>query len=125
MLIQLGNIVAGFVLASPKIKTWFKNPEAGTQMGTVETRLNNFRGSIGIIELVLGVLVILQSFGGGYNSFLGHGLLQGVAAVLMGLILGANFFQKFPAIRDIIPKVQAYSEWIGVAGIVVGVLGLI
>lgn len=125
MVIQAGNIVAGFILAAPKIKTWFKSPQAGEQVVKAETKLNNFRGTMGVIEIVLGVIVVLQSFGIGFNYFLGYELLQGIAAIIMGLLLSANFFEKFPAVHGFIAKIQPFSEWIGVVGIALGILGLV
>jgi hypothetical protein len=123
MIIQLSNVVSGFILAAPKLKTL----AAKEHVEQAESKLNEFRGTIGLIELVIGVVALLQRMGIVYFYFplLGSSYPQALIAIAIGLILSANFFEKWPSVHEQIDKLENYGEWIGVLGIAVGLLSLI
>lgn len=123
MIIQLGNLAGGFVLASPKLKEM----GAKEQIEQVEAKLNPVRGIIGLIVLIVAVIAFLHAIGAVYINYylFGGGPLQSIVGLLIGLILCATWFEKFPAIHNFILKIKVYEVWIGVAGIVIGILGLL
>jgi hypothetical protein len=123
MLVNLSNIVAGFVLAAPKIKQIVSKGH----VEQAEQKLAKFRGTMGIIALILGVIALLGNFSYSLMFFplAGAGLLQALVSIAIGLILSANLFAKSPQIAGFIVKLEKYAEWIGIVGIVIGILGLI
>ena len=121
MVIQLSNIVAGFILAAPKLKA-LAGAGAKEHVEAAQAKLSGFQGTIGIIELVVGVIALIERLGITYfhiPSF-GSSFPQAFTAIAIGLILSANLFEKNPTMHDVITKLKAHSEWIGVAGIAVG-----
>ncbi len=57
MVIQTANIVAGFMLAAPKLKEF----GASKEIASVHEKLSTFAGAIGVMELVLGAGVLSHS----------------------------------------------------------------
>lgn len=123
MIVQLGNVVSGFILAAPKLKEM----GAKGQIEQVEARLNPVRGTIGLIVLISAGISFLQSVGLVYlNYFLfGAGPLQALVGLLIGLILCATWFEKFPKVHEFIQKIKVYEIWIGMVGVVIGIIGLL
>ncbi len=122
MVIQVVNIVGGFVLAAPKLKEWTSKEH----VEGAEQKLTKFRGVIGFIALILGILALLGNFGLYFMPYMFWAMpLQSVAAIAIGLILSANFFAKWPKVSGFVSSLERNGEWIGVAGIVIGILGLI
>lgn len=122
MIIQVSNIVSGFVLASPKLK------ELGGKetIEKAESSLNKFRGTIGLIALVLGITALLERMQFEMPiGLLGSSYPQAIIAIVIGLILSARLFAGYPAIQSIIKQLSGYAEWIGIAGIVVGLYSLL
>lgn len=121
MLIVIVNIIAGFMLAAPMLKKLGGQQQIDQAQGA----LNNFRGGIGIIALILGVLALLERLSlFGYYLGLYFGFPQAIIAILMGLLLAANFFQKYPGMHKFIVSLESYSEWIGILGILIGLSAL-
>ncbi len=123
MIIQLGNVVSGFILAAPKLK------EMGAKghIEQVEARLNPVRGIIGLVVLVAAVISFLQSVGLVYINYylFGAGPLQALVGFLIGLILSATWFEKFPKVHTFIGKLKVHEVWIGMVGVVIGLIGLL
>lgn len=122
MIIQTANIIAGFALAAPKLK------ELGARehIANAEGRISGFRGSIGVIELALGAAALLERMGLVFffaPSF-GSSYPQAIAAIAMGLILASHLFDKFTAIHGLIGHLRDNAEWIGIAGMAVGLFSL-
>ena len=126
MILPITNIVAGFLLGASKIKEWF----AKGDIEKAEGSLTKFRTPIGIIILFLGVLGLIKrmSFFGTMYSWswnYGSSFPQAIIAILMGLLLCANYFAKWPTLHSKIMKMNEYSEWLGILGILIGVGSLI
>ena len=126
MVIQLVNIVGGFVLGSPKIKQWVSKEH----VENAEQKLSQFRGMIGIVALVIGGIAFLGNLGLFSPFFFFPGLfwappLQSLAAIAIGLILSANLFIRWPKVSGFISKLEQHGEWVGLAGIIIGILGLL
>ena len=121
MIIQATNIVAGFILAAPKLKA-LVGGGAKEQLEAAQTKLSGFQGTIGIVELILGVIALVErlSIAHFYIPSYGSSFPQAFAAIAIGLILSANLFEKYPSVHDFIGKLKVHSEWIGIVGIAVG-----
>lgn len=123
MVIQTTNIIAGFLLAAPKLKQF----GGGEHIEALHGKLLAFSGMIGVIELVLGVLALIERMGLAYfpiPSF-GSSYPQALPAIAIGLILSAHLFEKYPIMRDFIMKLKVYEVSLGIFGIVVGLGSLL
>jgi hypothetical protein len=125
MILPIANVVSGFVLSAPKLKEWFAKKEVEGAEGA----LNKYRTPIGVIVLVLGIIGLLQRMtlaGFMYGWTWSYGSFpQSIIAIVMGLLLTANFFSKWPAFHAGILKMNHYAEWLGILGIIIGIGSLI
>jgi hypothetical protein len=123
MVIQTTNIIAGFLLAAPKLKQF----GGGEHVEVIHGKLLAFSGTIGVIELVLGVLALIERMGLAYFPIpmFGSSYPQALPAIAIGLILSAHLFEKYPAMRDFITKLKVYEVALGIMGIAVGLGSLL
>ena len=122
MLAHLSYVAAGFILGAPKLKQIVSK----THVEQAEAKLLKFRGAMGVIALVLGVIALLGNFSYSiYFPLIGGGFLQALVSIAIGLILSANLFSKSTQLSGFIAKLEKHGEWIGIAGIIIGVLGLL
>ena len=118
MILPIANVLTGFVLSAPKLKELFLKQD----IEKAEGALNGFRTPIGVAILLLGVVGLLKRaslFGIMYEWSWNYGSSypQALIAIVMGLLLCANFFSKWPALHSRIMEINKYSEWIGIPGI--------
>jgi membrane protein HdeD len=111
MLVEIANIIAGLILAMgilPNI------PAIGKDLARVAKWLGGFQTIIGVISLIIGLLY----FG-----------LQGIVAILAGLILAMGLLPNIPAIgKDLAKAVKVLGSFqtiIGIIAIVLGIWGLL
>ena len=110
MIVEIMNIVAGLVLAMgilPNI------PAVGKSLEKVAKWLGGFQTIIGIIAIIVGILY----FG-----------LQGIVAIIAGLILAMGLLPNIPAIgKDLAKAVKVLGSFqtiIGIIAIILGIWGL-
>jgi hypothetical protein len=111
MLVEITNIVAGLILAMgilPNI------PAVGKSLEKVAKWLGGFQTIIGVIAIIIGILY----FG-----------LQGIVAIVAGLILAMGLLPNIPAIgKDLAKAVKVLGSFqtiIGIIAIVLGIWGLL
>ena len=111
MIVELTNIVAGLILAMgipPSV------PAVGTSLEKVAKWLGRFQTIIGVIAIILGILY----FG-----------LQGIVAIVAGLILAMGLLTSIPAIGKDLEKVAkwlgGFQTIIGIIAIILGIWGLL
>jgi hypothetical protein len=111
MIVEITNIVAGLILAMgilPNI------PYIGKDLEKVAKWLGRFQTIIGVIAIVVGILY----FG-----------LQGITAIVAGLILAMGLLPSIPAIGKDLAKVVkwlgGFQTTIGIIAIVIGIWGLL
>ena len=123
MIIQIFNIISGFILAAPKLKEF----GAKEHIETAERKLSPFAGTIGIIELILGLLALIERMGLAYFPIpqFGSSYPQALPAIAIGLILAASTFEKYSAVTNFIATLKEYAVWIGIMGILVGLGSLL
>jgi hypothetical protein len=111
MIIEITNIVAGLILAMGILPSI---PAVGKSIEKVAKWLGRFQTIIGIIAIILGILY----FG-----------LQGIVAIVAGLILAAGIMTSIPAIGKDLAKVAkwlgGFQTIIGVIAIILGIWGLL
>ena len=122
MVIQVTNIVSGFLLSEPMIKKVIQHegiPE-------LEAKLARYSGTIGVVELILGCVALVERVLGLYLvPVLGASYPQAIPAILMGLLLASHLFDSNPTMQGYIAKIRPYSGWVGLLGIAVGVGSLV
>ena len=126
MILPIANFIVGFVLAAPRIKEWF----AKQSIEKVEEPLNKFRFPIGIIILILGIVGLLKrmSLAGlryEWSWHYGSSFPQALIAIVMGLLLCANFFTKWPTFHTRIMAMKKYSDWLGILGMLMSISSLL
>lgn len=119
MIIQITNIIAGFILSAPKLKELIGGKGA-EHIVAAETKLNAFRGTIGVIELVLGAVALIEHLGIFRDTGIGSSFPQAFAALACGALLAPHLFEKYPVIQAHVEKMKPYTVWIGLAGLVIG-----
>lgn len=106
------------MLGAPKLK----EIAAKEHVEGVETTLRPYQATIGGIELVLGVIALLMRMGILRLNFyeFGASYPQALIAIAIGLIMSAQYFEKFPGVMKLITAMKPYEVWIGLGGIAIG-----
>ena len=111
MIVEIMNIIAGLVLAMGILPSI---PAVGKSLEKVAKWLGGFQTIIGIIAIIVGIWY----FG-----------LQGIVAIIAGLILIMGLLPMIPAIGK---SLEAVAKWlggfqtiIGIIAIVIGIWGLL
>jgi len=111
MIVEITNIVAGLILAMgilPNI------PAIGKDLEKVAKWLGGFQTIIGVLAIVIGIIY----FG-----------LQGIVAIVAGLILAMGLLPNIPAIgKDLGKAVKVLGSFqtiIGIIAIILGIWGLL
>lgn len=111
MIVELTNIVAGLILAMGLLPSI---PAIGKDLAKVAKWLGGFQTIIGVLAIIIGILY----FG-----------LQGLVAIVAGLILAMGLLPRIPAIgKDLAKAVKwlgSFQTIIGVVAIVLGIWGLL
>ena len=111
MIVEVTNIVAGLILAMGILPSI---PAIGKSLESVAKWLGRFQTIIGVIAIIVGILY----FG-----------LQGIIAIIAGLILAAGILTSVPAIGKDLAKVAkwlgGFQTIIGITAIVIGIWGLL
>jgi hypothetical protein len=111
MLVEITNIVAGLILAMGILPSI---PAIGKDLAKVAKRLGGFQTIIGVLAIIIGVL---------YFD------LQGMVAIVAGLILAMGLLPNIPAIgKDLAKAVKVLGSFqtiIGVIAIILGIWGLL
>ena len=111
MIVELMNIVAGLILAMGILPSI---PAVGKSLEKVAKWLGRFQTIIGVIAIIVGILY----FG-----------LQGIVAIVAGLILAMGILTSIPAIGKDIAKVAkwlgGFQTIIGIIAIILGIWGLL
>ncbi len=111
MIVEITNIVAGLILAMGILPSI---PAVGKSLEKVAKWLGRFQTIIGVIAIIIGILY----FG-----------LQGIVAIIAGLILAMGILTSIPAIGASLEKVAKwlgrFQTIIGIIAIIIGIWGLL
>jgi hypothetical protein len=123
MVLQTANIISGFLLAAPTLAGF----GAKEQVEKMHNVLLPFQSTIGIIELVLGILALIERMGIVWLHIpnFGSSYPQAIPAILVGLLLSAKFFESVPSVKEQIAKLAPYGGWIGIAAFASGLNSLL
>ena len=118
MIIQLTNIVAGALLAAPKVAEWGAKDVAHTY----ERALAPYARVIGAIELGCGILALIERMGLIWLPIpnFGASYPQAIPAILVGLILCTGYFSNITVLQQLVEKMEPYKAWIGIAAFASG-----
>jgi hypothetical protein len=111
MIVEIMNIIAGLVLAMGILPLI---PAIGKSLEQVAKWLGRFQTIIGIVAIIVGIW------------FFG---LQGIVAIIAGLILAMGIISSIPAIGSSLEKLAkwlgGFQTVIGIIAIIIGIWGLI
>ncbi len=118
MIIQVANIGAGFILASPKVKQYVGRNEIEKFERVIAPYLNH----VGLIELGIGIVALLTRLGisNFYIRDFGASFPQAIPAILIGALIAIRYFDKFPKAKEHLGKLDQYRVELGFLGIAVG-----
>ena len=104
MIVEIMNIIAGLVLAMGILPSI---PAVGKSLEKVAKWLGGFQTIIGIIAIIVGIWY----FG-----------LQGIVAIIAGLILIMGLLPMIPAIGK---SLEAVAKWLGGFQTIIGIIAII
>lgn len=117
MVLQVLNIVMGFIAALPGLRErkWFKSD--------LEKKTDSWKAYLGLVGFVLGVLGLLVRMDilPPFTYRLGASYPQTIPAILLGLLLAGSILDKYGFFKAIIRKLEPHAFWLGILGIAVGV----
>jgi len=115
MLLQILLILGGLLLASELVR---QTPAVGEELERVISGIAQYSNIIGLLLTVFGLIYFFANFF----------TIQGSVAVLVGLVLLIDKLDEVPGagglLKTIAEKVEPYDEWIGLAGVVIGLIQL-
>jgi len=103
VLVEITNIVAGLILAMGILSSI---PAIGDDLVKVAKWLGRFQTIIGVIAIIIGIL----NFG-----------LQGIVAIIAGLILAMGILPSIPAIGD---NLEQIAKWLGRSQTIIGIIAI-
>ncbi len=123
MILQIANIVAGFVLALPGLKNW----GGKESLEKIEANVQSMKENIGVITLVLSIIGLVDrmnliSF---YIPNLGASYPQAIPAILTGALLALPKLERFPAVANQVKKLLPYTFGLGLLSVAVGLGSLL
>jgi hypothetical protein len=111
VLVEITNIIAGLILAMGILPSI---PAVGKSLENVAKWLGRFQTIIGVIAIIVGIIY----FG-----------LQGIVAIIAGLILATGILTSIPAVGESLEKVAkwlgTFQTIIGTIAIIIGIWGLV
>jgi predicted small secreted protein len=114
LIVEVVNITAGLVLAAGIMHSI---PGIGKDIAKLAKWLGRFQTIIGVIAIIVGIW------------YFGDSTLQGIVAIVAGLILALGILPSIPGIGKDIAKLAKwlgrFQTIIGVIAIIVGIWGLL
>lgn len=104
MFVELTNIVAGLILAMGILSSI---PAIGDDLVKLAKWLGRFQTLIGVVAIIIGFF----NFG-----------VQGIVAILAGLVLAMGILPSVPAIGD---DLERFAKWLGGFQTIIGVIAII
>ena len=117
MIIQIANLVSGFVLSGSLLGEIKGLRETVVR---AERMLSPYKRLLGVVEFTLGVLQLLDRADVIFVSFLTGGFPQALLAVALGILLAGSLLDRIPGIRLLHKLLLPYGQAIGVLGMLVG-----
>ena len=121
MVIQIANIVSGFMLAAPAVTSGGMKEHVGKAHGV----LVPYTRVIGCVTFALGILALIErmSYVSILTSILGASYPQAIVALIAGaLLLGAA---HHAVVGTFFMRLEPHRTWIGVVIFCVGLISLL
>jgi len=113
MFLYIFLILSGLILS---VELMRQIPIIGDELENVINYLSKYSRLIGGITLILGILTIF-----------GH-LISSLVAIMVGLVLFVDHLDEIPAaggpLKTLAQTVEPFDEWIGLAGVIMGLIWL-
>jgi len=114
MILSILLILSGLILAMDLVR---QAPVIGDEMETVVSGLSRFSKLIGALTLILGTLTLFFHF------------VTSIVSIVVGLVLLIDHLDEVPGVGGPLKKlaetVEPFDEWIGLAGIIMGIILLL
>jgi len=115
MILHILLILGGLILASELVR---QTPAVGEEIESISNGLARYSNLIGTLLFIIGLI----------NFFRAFFTVEGTVAVLVGLVLMIDKLDEIPAaggvLKQLAEKVEPYDEWIGLAGVIIGLICL-
>lgn len=115
MILHILLILGGLILASELVR---QTPAIGDEITGIANSLAKYSNIIGALLFVFGLIYFFKAFF----------TVEGTVAVLVGLVLLIDKLDEIPAaggvLKQLAIKVEPYDEWIGLAGVIMGLICL-
>lgn len=113
MILYIFLILSGLILAMDLVK---QAPVIGDELESIISGLSRFSKLIGALTLILGVLTLFSH------------IILSLVSIVVGLVLLIDHLDEVPGVGGPLKKlavaVEPFDEWIGLAGIAMGLLML-
>jgi hypothetical protein len=123
MILQIINILAGFLLALPGLK------ERGAQewLTTIEAKSAPWKDTLGLLTLVVGIIGLLDRIHliPWFIPELGSSFPQAIPAILTGALLALPKLERYPVIAAQIKRFTPHVFPLGLLGVAVGLGSLL
>ena len=116
-LVGFANLISGLLLLYP----WLKR--IGVHHASADTahnKLEPYRNTLGMIDLGLGAMSLLNRMGLVYVPLLPGGYPQSLVVIGVGLTLGYHTLKNFGPVYEWGKKLEPYQEYIGGVGVLFG-----
>lgn len=124
MLVELGNVIAGFKLGAPAIKKVV--PPASKVVSNLEEVIEPWQTGLGWAVLVLGVITIIDRIGAPtYMHYFSSGYPQGILATASGLVILKDDLKKFPGLYHLAQTLAPMGQIIGILALLSALYRLI
>ncbi len=122
MIMQIVNIASGVVGASSLIQSKITHSEVD---GAFE-KVRPYEVWIGVGTFGFGLVALIERLGIIYFGLpLGSSYPQALSALLLGLVLGAPYFERVAFLKKISTTLMPYRQWLGLIAIAVGLGSLL
>jgi len=114
MILYILLILSGLILAMELVR---QAPVIGDELEKIIGGLSRFSKLIGALTLILGALTLFSHF------------VVSLVAIVVGLVLLVDHLDEVPGVGGPLKKlavtVEPFDEWIGLAGIIMGLIMLL
>ena len=116
-LVGFANLLSGLLLIAP----WLQEKGIGKKFITqARAKLDPYRNTIGMVDLGLGAVSLINRIGIVRISFMPGGYPQSLVVLGVGLTIGYKALKIFPPLFNLGKKLEPYQPYVGAVGILFG-----
>ena len=116
-LVGFANLLSGAVLVAPLLERMGVSKD---KIEMARKKVDPYRNTIGMMDLSLGVISLLNRMHIIHIPFLPGGYPQSLVVIGVGLTLGYQTFRNVPRLYNFMKKVEPYEDYVGSVSILFG-----